>query len=45
MNNELGVWTCQDCALVLIDCQKEFGNARRRGMVEPVDPGVTEMLP
>src|SRR6266853_1277143 len=24
MNNDLGVWTSQDCALVLIDYQKEI---------------------
>jgi hypothetical protein len=26
MNNEFGVWTLQDCALVLIDYQKEISS-------------------
>ena len=29
MNKELGVWTYQDCALVLIDYQKEMFDSIR----------------
>ena len=29
MNNELGVWTYEDCALVLIDYQKEIFDSIR----------------
>ena len=37
MANDLGVWTAQDCALVLIDYQNEmFGSSGRR---RPGDKG------
>jgi len=41
MNNELGVWTYEDCALVLIDYQKEiFDSIRSESKAELVELNV-----
>ena len=41
MNNELGVWTYEDCALVLIDYQKEiFDSIRSESKADLVELNV-----
>ena len=39
MNRDLGVWTDQDCALVLVDYQKEiFATIRSETKADLVEP-------
>jgi len=42
MNNELGVWTYEDCALVLIDYQKEIFDSIRS--IEALKGGYESMF-
>ena len=41
MNRDLGVWTYQDCALVLIDYQKEIFATIRSETSADSSPGIS----